>query len=60
VNGGHQKSNEQNLVVEAQWLYDSIENNGGFSSRYVLVLESIRNELQRRDYTERLTITFEN
>jgi len=53
------KATSKKLIEEAQRLYDGIENNGGFSSRDVLVLESIRNELQRRGYTERLTIAFE-
>ncbi len=54
------KATIKKLIVEAQRLYDCIENEGGFSSCDVLVLESIRDELQRRGYTERLTITFVN
>jgi phage anti-repressor protein len=52
------KATSKKLIVEAQRLYDCIENKGGFSAWDMLVLESIRDELQRRGYTERLTITF--
>jgi len=54
------KATSKKLIVEAQRLYDCIENEGGFSSYDVLVLESIRDELQRRRYSERLAITFVN
>jgi hypothetical protein len=54
------KATSKKLIAEAQRLYDGIENEGGFSSCDVLVLESIRDELQRRGYSERLAITFVN
>jgi len=41
------------------WRYESMENDGAFSSRDVLILESIRAELGRRGYIEHLTITLE-
>jgi hypothetical protein len=47
------KATSKKLIVEAQRLYDGIENDGGFSSCDVLVLESIRAELESRGYTER-------
>jgi len=54
------KATSKKLIAEAQRLWEGIENDGGFGSCAVLVLESIRDELQRRGYTERLTITFVN
>jgi hypothetical protein len=55
------KATSKKLIAEAQQLWEGMDNDGGggFSSCDVLVLESIRRELERRGYTERLTITFE-
>jgi hypothetical protein len=52
------KAGSKQLIIEAQRLYDGIENDGGFSSCDVLVLESIRAELERRGYTERKGLVF--
>lgn len=53
------KATSKKLIEEAMWRYESMENDGAFSSCDVLILESIRAELERRGYTEHLTITFE-
>ena len=47
------KATSKELIVEAQRLYDGIENDGGFNSRDLLMLESIRAELERRGFAER-------
>ena len=52
------KATSKELIAEAQRLYDGIENDGGFSSRDLLMLESIRAELERRGFAERRTIVF--